>query len=105
MACVRSSSMVNKMLTKFVSISFSNLSLPNYLPPFFFFNGTRIDMQERSNENTLIATLHKTKVNNIPNSRNKWYCKKHKTKQCVYLRSNQETKIVSIHSFFSSSIL
>jgi hypothetical protein len=78
----------------------------------FFFNGTRIEMQERSNENTLTATLHKTnkyiytvKVNNIPNSRKEWYCKKHKTKQCVYLRSNQETKIVSIHSFSSSSIL
>jgi len=112
MACVRCWSLVNKMLTKFVSISFSKPFLTKVFTTLFFFNGTRIEMQERSNENTLTATLHKTnkytytvKVNNIPNSRKEWYCKKHKTKQCVYLRSNQETKIVSIHSFSSSSIL
>jgi len=77
--------------------------LPNFLPPFFSLMAQGLTCKKGQNENTRITTLHKTniytmlKVNNILNSRKEWYCKKHKTKQCVYLRSNQETKIVSIH--------
>jgi hypothetical protein len=71
-------------------------SLPNFLPPYFSLmtqglkckkGQMKILLEQHCKKPTYIYNV---KVNNIPNSRKEWYCKKHKTKLCVYLRKKQK---------------